>query len=251
MILVSKSQIKLITSLQLKKYRNKLGFFVAEGPKVINELLNSNIKLHSLFSTQEHLFSTQEHLFKLENLQIIPENDLEKISFLKNANNSVAIFEIPKPKEIENKTLTIALDAIRDPGNLGTIIRLCDWFGVQQLVCSLDTVDCYNPKVIQATMGSIARVNVVYTELSEFLNECSLPIYGACMDGLSIYNQKLPENAIIILGNEANGISEKVDSLLTNKITIPQFGIQKDAESLNVATATAILLSEFKRFTEK
>ncbi len=244
MILVSKSQIKLITSLQQKKYRNNLGLFVAEGPKVINELLNSNIKLHSLFSTKEHLF-------KVEKLWVISENDLEKISFLKNANNSVAIFEIPKLKEITNKTLTIVLDAIRDPGNLGTIIRLCDWFGVQQLVCSLDTVDCYNPKVIQATMGSIARVNIVYAELSEFLNKSKLPVYGACMEGASIYNEELPENAIVVLGNEANGISEKIEAILTNKITIPQFGKQKETESLNVATASAIILSEFKRFTER
>lgn len=244
MILVSKSQIKLITSLQQKKHRNKLGLFVAEGPKVINELLNSTIVLHSLFSTEEHLF-------KVNNLQIISENDLGKISFLQNANNSVAVFEIPKPKQISKKTLTVALDAIRDPGNLGTIIRLCDWFGIQQLVCSLDTVDCYNPKVVQATMGSIARVAINYVDLSEYIKESELSIYGGCMSGNSVYKEELPKNAIIVFGNEANGISEKIESLLTHKITIPQFGEQKETESLNVATATAILLSEFKRATEK
>ena len=244
MILVSKSEIKLITSLQQKKYRNKLGLFVAEGPKVINELLTSGIILHSLFTTEKHLF-------KEETLRLVPENSLDKISFLKNANNSVAVFQIPKSKQIIENTLTIALDSIRDPGNLGTIIRLCDWFGVQQLVCSLDTVDCYNPKVVQATMGSIARVNIVYVNLSEYLKESKLPVFGGCMEGASIYNEELPKDAIVVLGNEANGISEKIESMLTNKITIPQFGEQKETESLNVATATAIILSEFKRFTEK
>ena len=243
MILVSKSQIKLITSLQQKKYRNKLGLFIAEGPKVINELLTAGLSLHSLFSTQEQLF-------KVGVIQIISDMELSKISSLKSANNSLAIFKTPKQKSVIEDTLTVALDAIRDPGNLGTIIRLCDWFGVKQLVCSLDTVDCYNPKVIQATMGSIARVDVVYLELSEYLKESTLPVYGGCMEGVSIYNQKLPENAVVVLGNEANGISEKVGSLLTNKVTIPQFGEQKETESLNVATATAILLSEFKRITE-
>jgi len=244
MILVSKSQIKLITSLQQKKFRNKLGLFVAEGPKVINELLTAGLTLHSLYSTQEHIFIEK-------NVQIITELELNKISSLKNANHSLAVFEVPKLENLKNNTLTVALDAVRDPGNLGTIIRLCDWFGIPQLVCSLDTVDCYNPKVIQATMGSIARVNVVYLELSEFIKKANTPIYGGCMDGTSIYQQQLPENAIIILGNEANGISEKINSLLTHRVTIPRFGVTKETESLNVATATAVILSEFKRFTEK
>ena len=244
MILVSKSQIKLITSLQQKKYRNKLGLFVAEGPKLINELLKAGISLHSLFSTEEVIF-------QIDTIQIISEKELSKISCLKNANNSVAVFKIPKSKPIIENGLTVVLDAIRDPGNLGTIIRLCDWFGIKQLVCSLDTVDCYNPKVVQATMGSIARVNVVCLELSEFIKDSNLPIYGGCMDGASIYNQKLPKKAILVLGNEANGISAEINSLLTHRVAIPQYGEQQETESLNVATATAILLSEFKRFTEK
>jgi len=244
MILVSKSQIKLISSLQQKKYRNKLGLFIAEGAKVINEFLSSGFILHSLFSTEEDFN-------KLEDVQIISEKDLSKISFLKNPNNSVAIFEIPIRKPVLKEGIVVALDAIRDPGNLGTIIRLCDWFGVKQLVCSMDTVDCYNPKVIQATMGSIARVEVTYVELSEYINESFLPVYLGCMDGENIYRQKLPENAIIVLGNEANGISEKIKSLQTIKIAIPQFNEQQRVESLNVATATAILLSEFRRSTEK
>jgi len=244
MILVSKSQIKLITSLQQKKYRNKLGLFVAEGPKVINELLTSGLKLHSLYSTKEKFFND-------EDVQIISELELNKISYLKNANHSVAVFKIPSSELLIENTLTVALDAVRDPGNLGTIIRLCDWFGIHQLVCSLDTVDCYNPKVIQATMGSIARVNVVYVELETYIKKANIPVYGTCMNGTSIYQQQLPENAIIILGNEANGISEKINTLLNKEITIPRFGVKKETESLNVATATAIVLSEFKRSTEK
>jgi TrmH family RNA methyltransferase len=139
------------------------------------------------------------------------------------------------------------MDAIRDPGNLGTIIRLCDWFGVTQLICSLDTVDCYNPKVVQATMGSIARVNIQYCDLSEYLKKTSAPIYGGVLNGENIYNLKTPKSAILVLGNEANGISDQIVELISSKITIPQFGDSQKTESLNVATATAILLSEFNR----
>jgi TrmH family RNA methyltransferase len=139
------------------------------------------------------------------------------------------------------------LDSIRDPGNLGTIIRLCDWFGINQLVCSEDTVDCYNPKVIQATMGSIARVQINYTDLTNFIKESKLPIYGASLSGENIYKHTLPEKVILVMGNEANGISSEINSLLTNRITIPQYGEQQDTESLNVASATAILLSELMR----
>jgi len=242
MISVSKSQIKLITSLQQKKYRTKLGLFVAEGPKVINELLAEGIKLHSLFTTDEELFFD-------EKAQVVSNNDLSKISFLKNANNSVAVFEIPSNKENSKNHLIVALDAIRDPGNLGTIIRLCDWFGISQLICSEDTVDCFNPKVIQATMGSIARVNIVYTNLTKFIANTKLPVYVGVMDGANIYKEKLAEKAIIVLGNEANGISEEIVKLATHKIAIPQFGKIQETESLNVATATAVLLSEFKRST--
>ncbi len=244
MILVSKSQIKLISSLQQKKYRNKWGLFVAEGPKVIKELIVAGLKIHSVYSTIEGLFDLTE-------TQLVSEKELEKISFLKNANNSVALFEIPKSKVCSEKGLILALDAVRDPGNLGTIIRLCDWFGVSKLICSHDTVDCYNPKVIQATMGSIARLNIQYVNLNEYISESKLPVFASEMKGENIYKKRLPENAIVILGNEANGISEEVLNLVKNKIAIPQFGKVQETESLNVATATSIILSEFKRFTEQ
>ncbi|MEH6765599.1 MAG: RNA methyltransferase [Aequorivita antarctica] len=238
--MVSKSQTKLITSLQQKKYREQTGFFVAEGPKVIAELLNEGLTLQSLFSTDVSQITTENH-FR------VTENELKKISFLKTANTAVAIFKIPKRKPVQNSGLIVALDAVRDPGNLGTIIRLCDWFGVQQLLCSEDTADCFNPKVVQATMGSLARVQVNYLSLTEYFDQTELPIFGGFMDGKNVYSEKLPKNAIVIMGNEANGISEAISKKITHKITIPRFGKTQKTESLNVATATAILLSEFRR----
>jgi TrmH family RNA methyltransferase len=159
----------------------------------------------------------------------------------------LAVFKIPKDTEIETSGLIVALDAIRDPGNLGTIIRLCDWFGIRQIWCSKETVDAYNPKVIQATMGSIARVNISYVDLNESISKSKLPVYGTFMDGENVYNQKLPTAGILVLGNEANGISKDLENVVTNRIAIPRFGDIQKTESLNVATATAIFLSEFKR----
>jgi TrmH family RNA methyltransferase len=241
--LISKSQIKLIRSLQQKKYRSKLKLFVAEGPKVINELLTAKFKLHSLYVTVEDLF-TGVHS------EIISDEEISKISFLKNANNSVAVFTIPEQKKPKKEGITLLLDSVRDPGNLGTIIRLSDWFNVSNIICSSDSVDCFNPKVIQATMGSISRVSISYCDLTEYLSLNDLPVYAGTMDGKNIYKEKLPENAIVIVGNEANGISDTLLNLTTHKIGIPRFGNNHQTESLNVAVATAILFSEFKRFTE-
>jgi len=242
-ILVSKSQTKLITSLQQKKYRNQSGLFVAEGSKVIDELLDEGLHLHSFFSTDAAQITEKNHFH-------VTEAELKKISFLKTANTSLALFGIPKPKAVKDEGLLLALDAVRDPGNLGTIIRLCDWFGVQQLICSEDTADCYNPKVVQATMGSLARVQVHYLSLSEYLNKTKLPIFGGFMYGENIYSEKLPKEGIIVMGNEANGISEEIIKKINHKVAIPRFGKTQKTESLNVATATAILLSEFRRATE-
>lgn len=242
-ILVSKSQTKLITSLQQKKYRNQSGLFIAEGPKVIAELLNEGLKLHSFFSTEASEISAENHFQ-------VTEAELKKISFLKTANTSLALFEIPHPKQLQDEGLIVVLDAVRDPGNLGTIIRLCDWFGVQQLICSEDTADCYSPKVVQATMGSMARVQVHYISLTEYLEKTKLPIFGGFMDGKNIYSEKLPKDGIVVMGNEAHGISKEIIQKITHKITIPRFGKTQKTESLNVATATAILLSEFRRSTE-
>ncbi|MEM0518474.1 RNA methyltransferase [Aequorivita flava] len=241
--MVSKSQTKLITSLQQKKYRAQNGLFVAEGPKVIAEFLNEGLKLQALFSTNTTEITAENHF-------LVTEAELKKISFLKSANTALAVFNIPKIQPVKDTGLILALDAVRDPGNLGTIIRLCDWFGIQQILCSEDTVDCYNPKVVQATMGSLARVAIHYVSLSEYFAETTLPIYGGFMEGKNIYSEKLPQSAIIVMGNEANGISDQILQKITHKVNIPRFGKIQKTESLNVATATAIFLSEFRRSIE-
>ena len=240
--MVSKSQIKLITSLEQKKHRTKTGLFVVEGKKGIEELLKSDFKLHSLYTTQDIFDAPQEKTF------MISEVELKKISKLKNAQIALGIFLIPEKTNPKLKGLVVALDGIRDPGNLGTIIRLCDWFGVQDIVCSLDTVDCYNFKVVQATMGSIARVQIHYVDLNLFLreNDSQLKV-GAFLDGENLYTASIPKDLIVVLGNEANGISKSVEEIIEKRINIPQFSENKDTESLNVATATAILLSELRR----
>ncbi len=243
--MVSKNQKKLIKSLYQKKYRKQHGLFVAEGKKVVKELLDAGIKLHSLFTIDDGAFGVSG-----EQQYVITEDELKLISFLTTAQTVLGIFYIPINDKISNDGLVLALDDVRDPGNLGTIIRLCDWFGIQNLVCSLQTVDCFNPKVIQATMGSITRVNVSYVDLEEFLLEkkSSVAVYGTFMNGANIYNEQLPKQAVIVMGNEASGISKNIENCINSRITIPQFGAIQKTESLNVATATAIVLSEFKRF---
>jgi len=240
--MVSKNQIKLITSLQQKKYRITHQLFFAEGVKVIQELLDSNFEL-------EHLYTTQYDFEEVSGAKksLIHENDLKKISALTTPNSCLAVFKIPEEREIATSGLIIALDDIRDPGNLGTILRLCDWFGVEQVVCSRETVDIYNPKVVQATMGSITRVNVAYLDLCDYITQTDLSVFGTFMDGENIYKSNLPQEGIIVMGNEANGISEAVEELIKKRIAIPRFGDLQKTESLNVATATAIVLSEFKR----
>lgn len=240
--MVSKNQIKLITSLQQKKYRKQEQLFFAEGVKVVQELLQSNFELQDLFTTKQDFLTVSK-----DKVHAISEAELKKISALTTPNTCLAVFKIPKAKEMIEKGLIVALDDVRDPGNLGTIIRLCDWFGIETLFCSEESVDIYNPKVVQATMGSISRVNVVYGNLETFLSQTKLPVFGTFMDGKNIYQEKLPNEGIIIMGNEANGISASVEKLVSERIAIPRFGNLQVTESLNVATATAIILSEFKR----
>ena len=239
---ISKNQLKLITSLSQKKYRQKHDLFIAEGIKVLNELLNSTFEIETLFCTDDFETTISE-----KKVVRISETELKKVSTLKSPNKALGVFKIPKEKAVQNSGLTIALDAINDPGNLGTIIRLCDWFGVTQLVCSKDTVDCYNQKVVQASMGSLTRVSIHYTDLENYITKSNLDTFIADMDGENVYKTKLPKEGILIMGNEANGVSEEIKSLLQYKISIPRFGETQETESLNVATATAILLSEFKR----
>ncbi|WP_299338475.1 RNA methyltransferase [uncultured Psychroserpens sp.] len=236
--MLTKSHIKLITSLNQKKFRQQHQLFVVEGIKGIQEFLNSHYELYQLFST--------EPIFNAEIIQI-SEQELQKISSLKTPNTAVAVFKIPKTSNGTFDGLVLALDDVRDPGNLGTIIRLCDWFGIRHLICSKATVDCYNSKVVQATMGSLTRVEVQYLDLKSFIEVSTIDVFGTFMDGQNIYNESLPEEGIIIMGNEANGISEAIEQLVTTKLSIPRFGDLKATESLNVATATAIVLNEFKR----
>jgi len=213
---------------------------VAEGPKLIKDLMGSGLEVHSIFTSE--LDTAIEH--EVVSVTLI---ELQKISFLKTPNTMLAVFHIPKESTPTQSGLSVALDAVRDPGNLGTIIRLCDWFGVKQLICGWNTVDCYNPKVVQATMGSIARVSILYEDLSEYIKKTNVPVFAAVMDGKSVYQSTLPKDAILVMGNEANGISPELVSAIEHKLTIPHFGTSETAESLNVATATAILLSEFRR----
>jgi TrmH family RNA methyltransferase len=239
---ISKNQVKVITSLSQKKYRQKHKLFIAEGIKVVNELLNSSFEIDTLFAVDNFITDVS-----VDKIIRISEKDLQKISNLKTPNKVLGIFKIPDEIPLQINGVTIALDAINDPGNLGTIIRLCDWFGVSQLVCSNDTVDCYNQKVVQASMGSLKRTSIIYTDLETYLQEIQLPTFIADMDGKNIYKSTLPKEAILIMGNEANGVSDEIKVLIKNKISIPRFGETQETESLNVATATAILLSEFKR----
>ena len=237
---LSKNHLKLITSLSQKKYRHKYKLFVFEGMKVVQEFLNSSYEL-------EILFSTESSFSYLDSFIEVSEQELKKISSLKTPNKVIALFKIPVQKNSSSSGLIVALDAINDPGNLGTIIRLCDWFGIDQLLCSKETVDCYNTKVVQSSMGSLTRVAISYVDLKEYLTSVSIPVFIADMDGDNIYEMKPPTSAVLVMGNEANGISNSIKQIVSTKISIPRYGNSQLTESLNVATATAILLSEFRR----
>ncbi len=239
--MVVKSQLKYIKSLHQKKYRNVHKSFIAEGEKIIIALLEAGMQAEIICSTDPGQFKDLPY-----EVAFISLNDLKKVSALKNPNTIIGVFKIPDPQPIDYSDWVLALDRIQDPGNLGTIIRLCDWFGIKQIICSRDTVDAYNPKVLQATMGSLAGINLVYEDLLQVLSKAPLAVYGTYMEGESIYKATLPEKGILVMGNEAKGISEKVGKLIDYKLTIPAYS-EKLAESLNVATATAIILSELRR----
>ena len=242
---ISKNQIKLITSLSQKKYRQKHKLFIAEGVKVVGEFLASSFELETLFCLDGLDSEVSD-----QKIVRISENDLKKISNLKTPNKILGLFRIPTQKPQKNSNLIMALDAVNDPGNLGTIIRLCDWFGVDQIICSNDTVDSFNQKVVQASMGSLTRVSIHYLDLANYLTNTNLPAFIADMNGVNVYNTQLPKEGILVMGNEANGVCEEIKQLVTTKIAIPRFGAIQETESLNVATASAILLSEFRRGIE-
>lgn len=239
--MLTKNQIKIFKQLHQKKYRLLHQQFIVEGEKNISEFLASNLVCEYILHLKKQTHF-KNHTKALE----ISEDELQKISTLQNANDCLAIFQMKKIQNEIKSDLILVLDQINNPGNLGTIIRLCDWFGVEDIVCSEDTVDVYNPKVIQATMGSFSRVNVHYKSLVTFLKSTHLPIYGTFMTGTSIYEKKI-DKGCLIMGNEANGVSEEVAQLVHEKITIPQFGKIKKTESLNVTVATTIFLNEIFR----
>ena len=240
--MLSKNQIKFIRGLKKKKNRQANRLFLAEGVKVVEEMLRSKIKPKQLYFTQSY-----QNPLQINRFQLITEKELSQISEFGTPNQIFGVFEMPVSTAQPRMGLTIFLDNINDPGNLGTIIRLCDWFGVTELVCSYNTVDCYNPKVVQASMGSLARVSITYSDPETYLKSDPRPVFGTYLEGKNVYQCELPADAVLILGNEANGISDQTGSLISEKITIPQFGRGDLTESLNVAMATAIFLSEFRR----
>ena len=238
--MLTKNHYRLIQSLNQKKYRQNQKLFIAEGVKVVQEFLNSKYELVYIFSISDNYVNFDHKFVRVSN------NELKKISLMISANEVLAIFKIPEPKKIDYSELILAVDSLNNPGNLGTIIRLCDWYGVKDLICSKSSVDCYNPKVIQSAMGSHVRVNINYLNLESCLKFVNNKI-GATLDGNSIYGSDLPSKGILIFGNESNGISTNVLDKINVRITIPRFGEIKEIESLNVANAVAIMLSEFKR----
>ena len=239
--MVSDKQIKIIKSLKLKKNRIKHNLFVAEGDKTILELILADFKINSLYSINTNIEGVENSVVQLS------KSELSKMSNLLNPKNSLGVFEIPKSKNIDYNKLIIGLDNISDPGNLGTIIRLCDWFGVEDLICSYETVDCYNPKVIQASMGSISRVNITYLDLQKTIENNSLKTYGTYMQGDSIFEIDEIQKGLVLFGNEANGINPNLSKFIDKRLSIPRFGKLKKTESLNVANALSIVLSENAR----
>jgi len=231
-----------VRSLHQKKYRLLEGAFVAEGVKVVREWLDQGHHPMLLVATEALMpvFSEAQPLS-------ISEKDLSKISALTTAQGCLAVFRTPDAPIPTSSGFIVALDHISDPGNMGTLIRLADWFGVHQIWCSAQCVDVFNPKVVQASMGSLARVPVCVVDLAEMLYTTHLPVYGAFLQGENVYEASLPPQGILVLGNEANGITPQVEAAITHRVHIPQFSQHQKTESLNVATAGAILLSEWKR----
>lgn len=242
---LSKNKIKWIRSLHQKKYRDELGLFLVEGEKMVNEAI------HYLPQSIVFIAYTGDFNYQLANNSTeqieVKQIELDQISTLKTPNKVLAILKKPNfsiPKEVDK--LVLALDSIQDPGNLGTILRIADWFGITDIVCSNETVDCFNSKVVQSSMGAIFRIQIHYVDLKEWLNKQNTNIYGALLEGENIYELKELSSGILLLGNEGNGISDDLLQCITHPISIPRFG---EAESLNVSIAAGILVSEFARKT--
>lgn len=250
-IMLSKALLKQITSLELKKYRKESGLFIAEGGKTVTDLLAAGIAAEKILATRAWLDCN-----KLEygvNAVEITEEEMRRASFQRTPQGIMGLFRQPCHRtdlSAPQKRLCLALDNVQDPGNLGTIIRIADWFGIEEIFCSKGSADAYNPKTIQATMGAIARVKVHYIDLAEFIAslEGKAPVYGTFLDGEDLYSHELSPNGLIVMGNEGNGISEECASKINRRLLIPNYPAgNKTSESLNVSTATAIICSEFRR----
>lgn len=248
--MLTKNTAKYIQSLKQKKNRDEYKTFVAEGNKLILDLLDT-MRCQYLIGTAEFLEGIESKNKSIENIIEVKDKEIKSLSFLKNPQQSIAVFyqhEHQLDENLNNK-LTIVLDEIQDPGNMGTIVRLADWYGIENIVCSLETADIYNPKTVQATMGAIARVKIHYTDLNSFLDSNKdIPIYGTFLNGENIYEKELTPNGFIIMGNEGNGISNQVAKYVNQRLYIPSYPTNiATSESLNVAIATAIVCSEFRR----
>lgn len=247
--MLSKAKIKYIHSLELKKNRKSEHAFVAEGPKSVTDLKNS-FACKLLVATKEWL--SRGISIQAKEFIEVTEEELTRASFLKHPQEVLAVFEQPNfdlDTTVLSHSLCLALDDIQDPGNLGTIIRLADWFGIENIFCSPDTVDAYNPKTVQATMGALARVKVYYCDLKQLISQAkNIPVYGTFLDGNNLYEQALSANGLIIMGNEGNGISSDIEALVNHKLLIPNYPKGTEtSESLNVAIATAVVCAEFRR----
>ncbi len=246
--MLTKADIRLVRSLEQRKFRRSEGLFVAEGPRLVGELLG-HFECYKLFATEEWL---QAHpTAEAGHTEAVGEHELSRLSLMQSPNHVLAVFVIPQvevPSELSG--LNLVLDNIQDPGNLGTIIRLADWFGVEHIWCSPTTADVWNPKVVQASMGGIVRVRVHYLDLVPFLEDqrTRLPIYGTSLSGDSLWSEDLEKNALVVMGNEGNGVSREVEALCRHKLFIPNYPpTRATTDSLNVAVATGILLAEFRR----
>ena len=251
--MISKAKIKYIRSLELKKNRLADNVFVAEGPKVVGDLLRV-MRARLIVATQEWMSCNESECHGAEIIEVSAD-ELRKVSFLQTPQDVLAVFNMPDRNDTDNcevpiGKLSLALDGVQNPGNLGTIIRIADWFGITEIFCSNDTADAFNPKVVQATMGCKAKDSIRYVNLSEMLSTLpdGFPVYGTFLDGEDIYQQTLSDEGLIIMGNEGNGISHEVGRQINRRLLIPNFSTSEDrAESLNVAIATAITCSEFRR----
>jgi len=250
MLSINKS--KFVRSLHNGKFRKQNERFIVQGPKIVDEILNSAFNVETLFATEEWFNSRPPFSRDIECIKVT-EQELKKISTLKTPNSVLAVVCYKDQSHLPDfaAELVVVLDDIRDPGNLGTIIRTADWFGIRTIICSEESTDVYNPKVVQASMGSIIRVNVIYHNLPTLFNSipATTPVYGAVLNGENIYETTLPKSGLIIIGNESHGLSDEVTPFLTHKLSIPSFsgsGSSK-AESLNASVATAVILSEFAR----